>query len=134
MEREKHCWAQVDLEEGRLLLPDRTVPLAPELAAWLEELRRVRNGTSERIALSDRDQRPLAAQSISRLARTALDAVGLTAVRLDLARTLLQETDADIELVAQRAGRGAQRRAGPSLLRLSSQGGGGVCRRGRGPA
>ena len=28
----------------------------------------------------------------------------LTAVRLDLARTLLQETDADIELVAQRAG------------------------------
>ena len=82
-EIQRLTWAQVDLEEGRLLLPDRTVPLAPELAAWLEELRRVRNGTSERIALSDRDQRPLAAQSISRLARTALDAVGLTAVRLD---------------------------------------------------
>ena len=81
-EIQRLTWAQVDLEEGRLLLPDRTVPLAPELAAWLEELRRVRNGTSERIALSDRDQRPLAAQSISRLARTALDAVGLTAVRL----------------------------------------------------
>ena len=34
------------------------------------------------MALSDRDGRPLAAQSISRLARTALDAEGLTAVRL----------------------------------------------------
>lgn len=29
-------WAQVDLLGEQLLLPDRAVPLAPELAAWLE--------------------------------------------------------------------------------------------------
>ncbi len=62
-------WAQVDLLGEQLLLPDRAVPLAPELAAWLEALRRERNGSSERVVLSDRDQQPLAAQSISRLAR-----------------------------------------------------------------
>mgnify|MGYP000024982797 FL=1 len=33
-------WAQVDLLGEQLLLPDRAVPLAPELAAWLEALRR----------------------------------------------------------------------------------------------
>ena len=32
-------WAQVDLLGEQLLLPDRAVPLAPELAAWLEALR-----------------------------------------------------------------------------------------------
>ena len=75
-------WAQVDLLGEQLLLPDRAVPLDPELAAWLEALRRERNGSSERVVLSDRDQQPLAAQSISRLARAALDAGGLKAVRL----------------------------------------------------
>ena len=75
-------WAQVDLLGEQLLLPDRAVPLAPELAAWLEALRRGRNGSSERVVLSDRDQQPLAAQSISRLARAALDAGDLKAVRL----------------------------------------------------
>ena len=75
-------WAQVDLLGEQLLLPDRAVPLAPELAAWLEALRRERNGSSERVVLSDRDQQPLAAQSISRLARAALDAGDLKAVRL----------------------------------------------------
>jgi|GEM_PF-522531 len=75
-------WAQVDLLGEQLLLPDRAVPLAPELAAWLEALRQERNGSSERVVLSDRDQQPLAAQSISRLARAALDAGDLKAVRL----------------------------------------------------
>ena len=53
-------WAQVDLLGEQLLLPDRAVPLAPELAAWLEALRQERNGSSERVVLSDRDQQPLA--------------------------------------------------------------------------
>ena len=68
-------WAQVDLLGEQLLLPDRAVPLAPELAAWLEALRRERNGSSERVVLSDRDQQPLAAHA-------ALDAGDLKAVRL----------------------------------------------------
>ena len=44
-------WAQVDLLGEQLLLPDRAVPLAPELAAWLEALRQERNGSSERVVL-----------------------------------------------------------------------------------
>ena len=75
-------WAQVDLVAGQLLLETRSVPLSPELTTYLEELRRARNGSSERVVLSDRDQQPLAAQSISRLARTALDAEDLDGVRL----------------------------------------------------
>ena len=41
-----------------------------------------RNRRSEIVVLSDRDRKPLTPQSISRLARTALDAEGQTAIRL----------------------------------------------------
>ena len=98
-------WAQVDLLGEQLLLPDRAVPLAPELAAWLEALRRERNGSSERVVLSDRDQQPLAAQSISRLARAALDAglaPVLVTVRPDASPELLEAVsgfDARVEIV-----------------------------------
>lgn len=75
-------WGQVNFFDSCILLPDRTVPISPELAEWLLELRENRGRGRETVVLSDRDQRPLAAQSISRLARTALDAVGQTNVRL----------------------------------------------------
>ena len=75
-------WDRVDLGDGRLLLPDRTVPLSGELASWLEELRRRQSGQSETVVLSYRDQQPLTPQSISRLARLALDAAGQRQVRL----------------------------------------------------
>ena len=75
-------WAQVDFLEGQLLLPDRTVPISAELADWLTELRDSRSRRSEVVVLSDRDGKPLTPQSISRLARTALDAEGQTSVRL----------------------------------------------------
>jgi len=75
-------WAQADLPAGRLVLPDRTVPIPEELALWLETLRGKRDNRSEYIVLSDRDEKPLTPQSISRLARRALDAEGQTAVRL----------------------------------------------------
>ena len=75
-------WDQVDLAEGRLLLADRTVPLTEELTAYLETLRQNQTTRSVHVLISDRDQKPLTPQSISRLARRALDAEGQTAVRL----------------------------------------------------
>lgn len=75
-------WAQVDFLDGRILLSDRSVPMSAELEQYLLALREGRNRRSETVVLSDRDQKPLTAQSISRLARTALDAGGQTAVRL----------------------------------------------------
>lgn len=75
-------WDRVDVPERRILLPDRTVPIPAELADWLEALRDERPHRQETVVLSDRDQRPLTPQSISRLARQALDAEGQTRVRL----------------------------------------------------
>ena len=75
-------WDQVDFFSRELRLPDRTVPLSGELADALAALRQQRTGDPAAVVLSDRDQRPLNPQSISRLARGALDAAGETEVRL----------------------------------------------------
>ena len=75
-------WAQVDLLNQTLALPDRTVPLSGELADYLAALRRRQTGAPETVVLSDRDQKPLNPQSISRLARGVLDAAGQRQVRL----------------------------------------------------
>ena len=75
-------WDQVDFFSRELRLPDRTVPLSGELADALAALRQQRTGAPATVVLSDRDQRPLNPQSISRLARGALDAAGETEVRL----------------------------------------------------
>lgn len=75
-------WAQVDFLDQQIVLPDRAVPISEELADWLMELRDSRSRRSEAVVLSDRDQKPLTPQSISRLARTALDQEGQTAIRL----------------------------------------------------
>jgi len=74
-------WADVGAREGTLRLPGRTVPVCGELADFLAGLR-VRTGGSGRVLRSDRDGRPLTPQSVSRLARGALDAVGQNSVRL----------------------------------------------------
>lgn len=75
-------WAQIDFLDRTIVLSDRTVPIPEELANWLAELRDSRNRRSEVVVLSDRDQKPLTPQSISRLARTVLDKGGQTAIRL----------------------------------------------------
>ena len=75
-------WAQVDCPRREIHLPDRTVPLSEELSSWLEALRERRNCCSDVVVLSDRDQKPLTPQSVSRLTRAALDREGQTAVRL----------------------------------------------------
>ncbi len=75
-------WEQVDFTDGCLVLPDRRVPMGRELAEWLMELRDGQDRSRERVVLSDRSRKPLTAQSISRLARAALDGPGQTRVRL----------------------------------------------------
>lgn len=75
-------WAQIDFPYRQIVLPDRTVPISEELVDWLADLKDHRNGCSETVVLSDRDRKPLTPQSISRLARTALDKEGQTAIRL----------------------------------------------------
>lgn len=81
-EIQRLTWERVDFPAGAITLPDRRVPIGPELADWLRTLRDGRDGSQEAVVLSDRDGRPLTAQSISRLARAALDRQGQTRVRL----------------------------------------------------
>lgn len=75
-------WAQVDFLDQQIVLPDRAVPISEGLADWLADLRDSRSCRSETVVLSDRDQKPLTPQSISRLARTAMDQEGQTNIRL----------------------------------------------------
>ena len=91
-------WEQVDFLDGCLVLPDRKVPIGRELSDWLQALRDGRDRSQEAVVLSDRDRKPLTPQSISRLARTALDKQGQTSVRLidlrhDFILRQLQEHD-----------------------------------------
>lgn len=75
-------WDQIDFLDGCIVLKDRSVPLSEDLRRYLENLRDLRNRRSEMVVLSDRDGVPLAPQSISRLARTALDKEGQRDIRL----------------------------------------------------
>ena len=75
-------WERVDFLDRKIVLADRSVPISDELSEWLQRLRDSRDRRQEHVVLSDRDRKPLTPQSISRLARTALDREGQTAVRL----------------------------------------------------
>lgn len=81
-EIQRLTWEQVDLLDRCLVLPDRKVPICQALADWLQALRDGRNRSQETVVLSDRDRKPLAPQSISRLARLALDRQGQRKIRL----------------------------------------------------
>ena len=69
-------WDQVDLDGGSILLPDRTVPLEPSVADCLRERYRLYAQRDPHVIISDRYQRPMPPESVSRLARTALDTEG----------------------------------------------------------
>ena len=75
-------WSGVNLITNELYLSDRTVPLAPDTAACLSEWQALMGEYGERVVMSEQRKAQLAPQSISRLARTALDAEGLSKVRL----------------------------------------------------
>lgn len=78
-------WAQVSFLDDRLELPDRMVPLDPEVRTLLWKLHETRKEGGEEdphVLLSARERKPMRLESISRLARQALDRGGLTGVRL----------------------------------------------------
>ena len=75
-------WNQVSFLDNRLELPDRMVPLEPDLRAELWRLYEAQGDLSPRVVLSSRGKTPLAPESISRLARLALDREGQRSVRL----------------------------------------------------
>ena len=75
-------WEQVSFLDERLELPDRMIPLDPELRPILWRLHEAHSADSPYVVLSSRERTPLRPESISRLARQALDRNGLKGVRL----------------------------------------------------
>ena len=75
-------WEQVSFLDDRLELPDRMVPLDPELRSWLWRCHEERAGESPWVVSSARTGEALRPESISRLARQALDRGGAKNVRL----------------------------------------------------
>ncbi len=75
-------WYQVHPAEGLLRLPDRDVPLEPELVRALEEWRDRCGKYSSYVAYSPRSKRHMAPQSMSTLVKSALESMGLEGVSL----------------------------------------------------
>ena len=82
-------WDQVDFAGRALLLPDRTIPLDPSAEACLRTWYVRCAGNPECVAVSDRDQTPMRPESVSRLARQALNSEGLALSLLDLRRDFI---------------------------------------------
>ena len=75
-------WEQVSFQEERLELSDRTVPLEVEVRIWLWRFYEVRGQESGYVVASGRSGDRMQPESISRLARRALDRGGLAGVQL----------------------------------------------------
>lgn len=75
-------WEQIDFDEKELILPDRTVPLEDDTAACLREWQSLCGEYGPYVVVSEQRKTQITPQSISRLARTALDAEGQEKVRL----------------------------------------------------
>lgn len=76
------CWEQVSFMDERLELPDRTIPLAEELRSYLWRVYQNRKNESPYVVVSERYGDRMQPESISRLARQALDRSGQKHVRL----------------------------------------------------
>ena len=100
-------WEQVSFLDDRLELPDRMIPLEAEVRSCLWRLFKAHSEVSPYVVLSSRDRTPLRPESISRLARQALDREGQTSVRLmDLRHDWIirQLADKDWPAVARNSG------------------------------
>ena len=75
-------WADVAFFEQQIHLPDRVVPLEEETCACLRAQYRQMGERSPFVVVSDRLRKQMPPESISRLARTALDREGLVSVSL----------------------------------------------------
>ncbi|WP_295583202.1 type IV toxin-antitoxin system AbiEi family antitoxin domain-containing protein [uncultured Oscillibacter sp.] len=100
-------WEQVSFLDERLELPDRMVPLSPELRPWLWRLWERRETDAPYVLVSERFGDRMQPESISRLARKALDRGGQRDVRLmDLRHDWIirQLADKDWSTVARISG------------------------------
>ena len=91
-------WDRIDYDARLLRLPERTVPLEDETAACLRAWQARCGEFGPYVAVSEKLRGRLAPQSVSRLARFALDEAGLEGVRLedlrlDFVRRQLEEHD-----------------------------------------
>lgn len=75
-------WAQVDFAGNCLALPDRTIPMEPDTADALAAWRTLYGDCGDNVIISEKRKKPMAPESVSRLARKALDEAGLTELRL----------------------------------------------------
>ena len=75
-------WQQVSFLDSRLELPDRQVPLEAETEAYLRTLQAAHGEMCEFVLCSERTHAAIQPESISRLARQALDAAGQKNIRL----------------------------------------------------
>lgn len=76
-------WGQVDLKIMQIVLPDRKVPLIYEMVLYLSRLFERNAVYSEYVLISQKKSAPMAEQSVSALARKALDNYGQINVRLN---------------------------------------------------
>ena len=88
-------WDQVDFGENLLLLPDRSVPMEPSTAECLRRRRAMHHTPAGRVIVSDRSGTPLTAETVSRLARAALDAGGQAVSLMDLRHDWLRRRIAE---------------------------------------
>ena len=75
-------WKQVDFERALLRLPDRDVPMDEDLTRCLRQWQTLCGQYSSYVIVSEHKRTHMLPESISRLARSALDRAGLTGVRL----------------------------------------------------
>ena len=82
LSREEICrlqWRDVSFEGRELVLPDRRIPMDESVCRCLSDRRREYGGASDYVVLSDRLRRPMRPESVSRIARAALDTEPLLA-------------------------------------------------------
>ena len=82
LSRDEICrlrWSDISFEEKSLLLPDRRIPMPEETCQCLLDRREEYGGVSEYVVISDRLHRRMHPESVSRIARAALDTEPLLA-------------------------------------------------------
>lgn len=82
LSRDEICqlkWSSISFEEKAAILPDRRIPLEAEICRCLLNRREKYAGESEYVVISDRLHRQMYPESVSRIARTALDTESLLA-------------------------------------------------------
>ena len=78
----KLTWANISIDNQQIVLEDRTIPFYEDMETCLRARLLKHNRITPYVVISDKSQEPLKPESVSRLARQALDREGMTDVRL----------------------------------------------------